>query len=627
MPRPRSARRSIPRRRILAAGAVAAAGAFLGTPRVRGLEPTGDVRVLASLHEPELGHNIATLSVATLGGNRIIDFLGHYHATGGLQRAGRAISEVIVEDHALCQYFQRGVIECRADGDEVVMRWRDMWSVLGGGEGAASIAGIPAEAARTNSNPGRAIGTFGHIVSNQAVDGTATGFLDLYDAVNGEASLGAPLTAARLDTGEADTLIAAEFSTGLIRQYFETGVMEASPAGGEAWLTLAGDSMRDATYPSGGWTLIGSFHRARPLIQGRRLRVERTENVAGLQADPAPIPPPGFEISVFAETNELGFPAVLRFAGDGRLFVGFSNDLVATMQDTTGDGRANAIGTFASGDGVADPRGLAFADDQLFVSVEDKIIRLRDTSGSGAADESADIVTGLDLDTIVPFHRNNGIAIGPDGLLYMTLGSTTNTGEINERPLSASILRSHLDGTGLEKFATGFRNPFGIAFGPSGNLFCTDNGPDLDTRRADDAPDELNHVIQGEDYGHARFWGTPPPDSDTRGPVAELPAHAAAAGLAFFTGPQAGEFDGNVLIATWGPAGGRSSFAHNILRARLRREGDSYAASVVPFVRSLMRPTDVTIGPHGDMYIADHVGRRIYRLRRRGLAPSVLTSG
>jgi len=35
-------------------------------------------------------------------------------------------------------------------------------------------------------------------------------------------------------------------------------------------------------------------------------------------------------------------------------------------------------------------------------------------------------------------------------------------------------------------------------------------------------------------------------------------------------------------------------------------------------------PTDVVVGPHGDLYIADHVGRTIFRLRRRGLAPSVL---
>ena len=147
-----------------------------------------------------------------------------------------------------------------------------------------------------------------------------------------------------------------------------------------------------------------------------------------------------------------------------------------------------------------------------------------------------------------------------------------------------------------------------LAFSPDGEpLFCTDNGPDSSVRRNDDAPDELNHVsalafaswtpfpTQGRDtapaprgselrhdYGHPRFWGAPPPDSGTRGPVAELPAHGAAAGLTFFTGPQAGEFDGNVLMAMWGPAGGRSSFAHNILRARLRRQGDSYTAQVTP---------------------------------------------
>ncbi|MCY3782640.1 MAG: PQQ-dependent sugar dehydrogenase [Chloroflexi bacterium] len=624
-PTTRPATRRLPRRRLLAAGALAAAGLTLGWPRVRGLEPTGDARVVSLRYEPELGHNIATLTVTAAGGHHLVDFLGHYFRTGGLRRAGLAISEPIVENGVLCQYFQRGVLESRLTGDGVVMQWRDLWTVLGDGEGAAAIADIPSESSLTNPHAGRAVGPYGHVVSNQAVDGTRTGFLELYDAVGGELSLGAPLTAARLETEDDPAPIIPGLAADFVRQYFEAGVMEVHPqTPGAASLALVGDVARDTAYTNYTWTLVQSFDARPPLAPGRRMRLERTERPAGLIQSGSPIAPPGFELSEFADTRRLGFPAVLRFAPDGRLFVAFSNDQIVTMRDSTGNGRADAIRTFASGDGVKDPRGLAFVGDHVYVSVEEKIIRLRDASGSGAADESADVVTGLELDTKVPFHRNNGIAIGPDGLLYMTLGSTTNSGEIRERPLSASILRSRLDGTGLEKFATGLRNPFGLAFSPDGELFCTDNGPDTRVRRNDDPPDELNHVIEGADYGHARFWGTPPPDSGTRGPVANLAAHGAAAGLTFFTGPQAGEFDGNVLIAMWGPAGGRSSFAHNILRARLRRQGDTYTAQVRPFVSSLTRPTDVVVGPHGDLYIADHVGRTIYRLRRRGLAPSVL---
>ncbi len=556
----------------------------------------------------------------------MVDFLGHYFRTGGLRRAGLAISEPIVEDGVLCQYFQRGVMESRLTGEGLMLEWRDLWTVLGDGDGAAAVAAIPGEAGLTNPHSGRAVGPYGHIVSNQAVDGTSTGFLNLYDAVGGELSLGAPLTAARLEAGDGLAPLVPGLATGFVRQYFAAGVLEVHPqTPGAASLTLVGDATRDTSYANFSWMFISSFEAASPLAPGRRMRLERTERPAGLRQSGPPIPPPGFEISVFATTRHLGFPAVLTFAPDNRLFVGFSNDLIVTMRDSTGDGRANDIRTYASGDGVTDPRGLVVAGEHLYVSVQDKIIRLRDVSGSGAADESADVVTGLELDTRVPFHRNNGIAIGPDGLLYITLGSTTNAGEIAERPLSGSILRSRLDGTGLEKFASGLRNPFGLAFSPAGELFCTDNGPDGSVRRNDDPPDELNHVIQGADYGHARFWGTPPPESGTRAPVAELPAHGAAAGLTFFTGPQAGEFDGNLLIAMWGPAGGRSSFAHNILRARLRRQGDSFTAQVTPFVSSLTRPTDVVVGPYGDLYIADHVGRVIYRLRRRGLAPSVLT--
>jgi glucose/arabinose dehydrogenase len=103
----------------------------------------------------------------------------------------------------------------------------------------------------------------------------------------------------------------------------------------------------------------------------------------------------------------------------------------------------------------------------------------------------------------------------------------------------------------------------------------------------------------------------------TRGPVLEISAHAAAVGLTFYTGPQALDFEGDALIATWGPGVGRSSYAHNLLRVRLTPADGTYVGVATPFVTGLTRPTDVAVGPRGDIFISDHVGRRIYRVSRR----------
>ena len=286
-----------------------------------------------------------------------------------------------------------------------------------------------------------------------------------------------------------------------------------------------------------------------------------------------------------------------------------------TLTDTTADGRADQIKVFAEGANVPEPRGVAFAGDAVYASVRRKIIRLRDTSGTGHADESADIITGLVAAERI-WHRNNGIAIGPDGRLYVAMGSSSNAGELPENEWSGSILRASLDGEGLERFATGLRNPYDLAFGPGGDLFCTDNGPDFGAPRADDLPDELNHIVEGADYGHPTVWGEPPPGSTVRGPVAPFPAHSAVTGMTFFTGPQAGAFEGDILVTTWGPSSSRSSYAHNVLRVELTPEAGTFRGTLTPFVTGLIRPTDVAVGPRGDLFISDHVGRKIYRVWR-----------
>lgn len=63
-------------------------------------------------------------------------------------------------------------------------------------------------------------------------------------------------------------------------------------------------------------------------------------------------------------------------------------------------------------------------------------------------------------------------------------------------------------------FTKGLRNPYGLALDKSGNIFATDNGPD-----APAAPNELNYIVKGGDYGFPNYFGVPPAGSGTLGPV------------------------------------------------------------------------------------------------------------
>jgi glucose/arabinose dehydrogenase len=116
-------------------------------------------------------------------------------------------------------------------------------------------------------------------------------------------------------------------------------------------------------------------------------------------------------------------------------------------------------------------------------------------------------------------HLCSGIVVSPDGnYIYFNSGSRTDHGEVEsisglypnlrETGLTAKILRLPANGNNLVLtndinvlrsaayvFAEGTRNAFDLAFGPNGELFATDNGPDRDMS------DELNWIRPGMHYG------------------------------------------------------------------------------------------------------------------------------
>ena len=612
-PRLGSVGRRIGRRAVLAAAAFGLPA--LLAPTAGGLPGLGGVTVRRVTFDSALGHNIADLTVRLDGVAHAASLLSHYTASGGLRRWGHAVSEPVIENGVLAQYFQRGVMEWSGETTDAAPTPRPVWDFIGGG-----LAGSPdlgTEAGTMNPHGGTAIGTFGHVVSNTSVEGEAIGFLDVFQAFGGAAGLGFPKTEARLDTGDPGTVIDPTAEPGVIRQYFQSGVLEFAPGRTEpVRLRLSGDAVRNRVYPAGLWTLIRSFRSASRWQVGDEIELEPLQRGLGVTATGAPRAPAGFAIARLLDTADLGLPVALAFGPDDRLYMAMSNNAILTHAGMPG---ADAPVVFAQGLdplGVDEPRGIAFLGDAVYASVRQKIIRLRDTSGTGAADESVEIVTGLP-ERAELLHRNNGLVAGPDGLLYVAVGSTSNLGEEPDTELSGTILRIAPDGSRVEVMARGLRNPFDLAFAPDGELFCTDNAPDVPVRAADDAPDELNHIIEGRDYGHPHAWDYPPEDPSVQGPVAALPAHAAATGITFFTGPQAQEFEGDALIATWGPGLGRSSYTHNVLRVRLEPQGETYVGEVYPFVTGLDRPTDVVIAPDGAVVISDHVGKHIYRVTRR----------
>src|SRR5207247_2171188 len=98
------------------------------------------------------------------------------------------------------------------------------------------------------------------------------------------------------------------------------------------------------------------------------------------------------------------------------------------------------------------------------------------------------------------------------------------------------------DGSNLAVYARGLRNPYDLVFLPTGELLATENGPDASgPNPIVGAPDELNAVEPGADYGWPRFFGFPPEGSGTIGPIATFGSGTSTDGIALQT---AGPFGG-----------------------------------------------------------------------------------
>ncbi len=166
------------------------------------------------------------------------------------------------------------------------------------------------------------------------------------------------------------------------------------------------------------------------------------------------------------------------------------HDRVRRVVDHDGDGKADRSTVFA--DGFNDPAvgigaGVLARKGDVWYACIPGLWKLRDSNGDGRADERKLLHDGYGIHVGFLGHDLHGLIFGPDGKLYFSIGDrgfnvTTFDGKTLAVPDTGSVLRCEPDGTELEVFATGLRNPQELAFDQFGNLFTGDNNSDSGDR-------------------------------------------------------------------------------------------------------------------------------------------------
>ena len=343
----------------------------------------------------------------------------------------------------------------------------------------------------------------------------------------------------------------------------------------------------------------------------------------------------GFELSIWAE-NVRG-ARVLRFTPAGDLLVSspVQNSILLLEADADGDGRSDGQRVLLQD--LNHPYGVELHDDFLYVGETGGIARIPFEAGTSPSPGAASgaRVSGT-LEHVVSNlpaggnHWTRNLRFGPDGLLYVNVGSSCNVCLEDEPMRRAALLRFRPDGTGEETFASGLRNSVGFDWQPStGKLFATDNGRDL---LGDNFPPcELNHVVLGGFYGFPVANGDRIPDPDfgegeEKRIAASIPpahafrAHNAPLGITFVSGETLPEsMQGAAIVALHGSWNRTKKDGYKVVSLHWEENGEinerDFLTGFLHDEEVGGRPADVAQGPDGSIYVSDDYAGVIWKAR------------
>lgn len=331
--------------------------------------------------------------------------------------------------------------------------------------------------------------------------------------------------------------------------------------------------------------------------------------------------PPGFSLQVYAD--DVPGARMLSFTPAGDLLVSrpHKGDIVLLRRDANGDGRHDGRESVI-GD-LKRPHGMDFYRGWLYIAERDRVGRINFSSGRGIG-RYREVLSELPGDGN---HWSKTLRTGPDGLIYLTVGSTCNICEERD-PRRATMMRFRPDGRDTEIVATGLRNSVGFDWAPwDGALYATDNGRDM---LGDNFPAcELNRIEQGKFYGWPYFNDANVPDPDMgpdplssqrtpSAPAHRFRAHNSPLGIRFVdTRGWPGDYDRVALVALHGSWNRSTPDGYKVVSLHFNGNGIEERDFLNGFLHDktvLGRPVDVIQGPNGDIFVSDDYAGAVYRI-------------
>ena len=341
--------------------------------------------------------------------------------------------------------------------------------------------------------------------------------------------------------------------------------------------------------------------------------------------------PKGFKVNVFAE-GDFVYPRWMALAPNGDVFVADSRaNKIVVLRDSNNDGRVDERFTFA--ENLSQPFGMAFHANYFYVANTDAVIRFSYKKGQTKAEGTAEKIIELTRGGYNQ-HWTRNITFSPDGKkLYVSIGSESNA-NVETDPRRAAISVYDPDGKNHRIFASGLRNPIGLAWNPkNGELWTAVN--ERDGLGDDLVPDYVTSVKDGGFYGFPFSYIGQNEEPRRKGENPELikesivpdvlvAAHSAALGIVFYDGnmfPK--DYNGDAFVAFHGSWNREKLTGYKVIRIKFEG-GKLIENSYEDFVTGWLpdetsnevwgRPVGLLVLKDGSLLICDDGGKKIWRV-------------